>query len=83
MKCIHCGGPYEASTANASLCKDCANRCYPVGFDEDGAVLHVFVKDEERPRYDDVKWLQANALRPDGKKAKGNFHCDTLGFSKK
>lgn len=70
MKCIHCRGPYEASTANAVLCKDCANRTFSVGYDEDGVVLHVFVKDEIRPRYDDEKWLQANALRPDGKKAK-------------
>ena len=68
-KCIHCDGEYRASTANARLCMGCANRCFNVGFDEDGKPLHVLVKDGKTPRYDDDNWVKANALRPDGTKA--------------
>lgn len=78
-KCLHCDGPYEASVANVKLCHDCADKTFSVGYDEDGAVLHVFMKDGEVPHYSNDVWIQLRAFRPDGKKAKKRkvSVCDT------
>ena len=69
-KCIHCGGKYEASVANARICWDCAFKVFNVGFDEDGTSLHVFMKDGGEPHYSNDVWIQLRAFRPDGTKAK-------------
>lgn len=65
-ECIHCGGPYQVSVANARLCGECGLNVFSVGYDTDGVPLHVVVKGGGLVKYDDEAWINERARRPDG-----------------
>ena len=66
MKCLYCDGPYEASIANCKLCYNCSWQVFPVGYDDTRESLHIKVKDDKAPIYEQL----THATRPDGKVVK-------------